>query len=450
MIYHPALMDLLFAHATVLTLDAQFTVREDCDVLVQGGRIAAMGRTPASGHPVRTIDARGLVLLPGMMNAHTHSPENFSRGRDDGSVLDDWFAAAWSHIDDLSPRAVYVAAQLGIAEMLHSGAIAVLDHFRQTPLTEAALDAAAQAYEDAGFRALVAPMVRDPVARGRVVPAGRTIPPNREQVALIEAGIVRWQARGGNVRIGFGPSAPNRCSDELLGMVGETARRHGSFVHTHVDEGRAESLRCRELYGHSTVQHLRQLGLVDPSLYIAHAVWIDESDVDTLAEGRSVVVHNPISNMRLGDGIAPVGALRRAGVPVAFGTDGAASNDGQHYFEALKAAVFIQRLSATPPADWMSAKDGLRHATQFAPFGLPGGELAEGRAADFIAIAKTSRGLTPANDWHRQVVYGAPALDVRHVVIDGRLVVDEGRITTFDEAAIAAEARSIVQALYAR
>lgn len=436
-------MDLAFAHATVLAFDDAFSVAHDCDLVIRDGRIASLGPGAASGARGRLIDARGLVVLPGLLNAHTHSPENFTRGRDDASPLDTWFPNAWRNIDDLPPRAIYVAAQLGVAEMLRSGAIGVIDHFRQTPLSEAALDAVVQAYADAGIRALIAPMLRD-----RAVPQGRTVPPIAEQVALIEAGVRGRQGRGDRVRIGFGPSAPNRCSDALLGRVGEAAARLGAFIHTHVDEARDESMRSREAYGHSTVQHLGQLGLLGPSLSIAHAVWVDQADVETLAASRTVVVHNPISNLRLGDGIAPVAALRKAGVALAIGTDGAASNDGQHYFEALKFATFLQRVAA--PADaWMTPRDALRHATNFAAFGWSGGgRLEVGASADVIALAKSSLGLTPANDLHRQIVYGSPALAVRYAAVDGRLLLDDGRITSFDEAAIVAEAQSIAARLF--
>lgn len=439
-------MNLAFRHATVLRFDDAFSTQEDCDVVIRDGRIAAIGpNAGAAVHAARTIDAQGLVLLPGLLNAHTHSPENFARGRDDGSVLDDWLPAVWSHIDALEPREIYIAALLGAGEMLRSGATAVVDHFRQTPMSPAAIDAAAQAYEDAGLRAIVAPMLRD-----RVVPQGRIVPSVAEQVAVIDEAVVRWSARSARVRVGFGPSAPNRCTDAMLGAVGAAAKRRGAVIHTHVDEGRAETERVRTLYGHSTVEHLRQLGLVTPALTIAHAVWIEPGDIDTLADGKAVVIHNPVSNMRLGDGIAPIAALRRAGVSVAIGTDGAASNDGQHYFEALKLAMFLQRVSDAPAAQWMTARDALRHAANHQAFGFGAGQLRVDDPADLIGVAKSSYGLTPAIDWHRQLVYGAPALDVRYALVDGELLLDDGRITRYDEPAILAEARSLAQRLYER
>jgi 5-methylthioadenosine/S-adenosylhomocysteine deaminase len=140
--------------------------------------------------------------------------------------------------------------------------------------------------------------------------------------------------------------------------------------------------------------------------------------------------------------------MRRAGVSLAIGTDGAASNDGQHALEAVKAAVFLQRVSSAPADEWMHARDGLRHATNHAAFGFPGGVLAAGAAADLIAVRASSYGLTPPNDWHRQLVYGAPSIDVRYALVAGELLLDDGRITRFDEAAILAEARSIAAALY--
>lgn len=438
-------MEYAFTHATVLPFDEGFATHEDCDLVVRDGRIAAIGPNAGANTPgARTIDARNLVLLPGLVNAHTHSPENFARGRDDGSELDAWLPAVWSHIDGLSPREIYVAALMGAGEMLRSGATAVVDHFRQTPMSSAAIDAAAQAYEDAGLRAIVAPMLRD-----RVVPTGRTVPSVAEQVATIDEAIVRWQGRSRRVRIGFGPSAPNRCTDALLAAVGEAARRRGAIIHTHVDEGQAETQRGRQMYGHSTVEHLRQLGLVSPALTIAHAVWIDPHDIDALAQGGATVIHNPVSNMRLGDGIAPVAALRRAGVSLAIGTDGAASNDGQHYFEALKLAMFLQRVSDAPAQQWMKARDVLGHAANHTAFGFGAGRLSAGAPADLIAVAKSSYGLTPASDWHRQLVYGAPALEVRYAMVGGELLLDDGHMTRFDEPALLAEAHALAGQLYA-
>lgn len=436
-------MDLAFTHGTVLAFDPAFTIHEDCDVVLRGDRIAAVGPGAAQAFTGRTIDARELVLMPGLLNAHTHSPENFAKGRNERSTLDEWLPHVWSHIDTLSPVALRVAVLLGAGEMLRSGVTAVVDHFRQLPQSEAAIDAAAQSYHDVGLRAIVAPMLRD-----RVVPAGRTVAPPSEQVALIDEAVVRWATRKTRVRIGFGPSAPNRCTDALLGAVSEAAWKRGAIVHMHVDETAAEAARCRALYGESAVRHLDSIGLLDPALSIAHGVWIDHADILSLARARAIVVHNPVSNMRLGDGIAPITAMRRAGVRIAIGTDGAGSNDGQNMFEAVKAAVFLERISGAPPADWMAARDGLRHATNHAAFGLPGGRLEVGAVADIVAIATASYGLTPANDLHRQIVHGAATLDVRYVTVGGDLLLDDGRIITFDEAAMLAEARSIAAALY--
>ena len=191
--------------------------------------------------------------------------------------------------------------------------------------------------------------------------------------------------------------------------------------------------------------------MLAPSTSLAHGVWLDDDDIGLLAEAGAVIVHNPVSNMRLGSGIAPVAALRDRGVPIAIGSDGAASNDGQNVTEAMKAATLLHRVAGVAPDRWLTARDVLAFATSVPAqaFGFGAGRIEQGAPADFIAVRRAGYMFAPCNDWHRQIVYGAGVLDVRYAVVDGELLLDDGRITTFDEAGILAEAREIGSTIFA-
>jgi len=445
-------MDLVLSNATVLTLDDAGTVLPACDVVVRDGVIESLDPHTASANPApantarRVIDASDLLVMPGLINGHTHSPETLAKGRADRSTLDAWLGEIWPPLDALAPRQIHIAALLGAAEMLHTGTIAVVDHFRQTPVDAPAIDAVAEAYSESGMRAVIAVMLRDIPQR-----PGQELPDAADQITMVEQAHLDHATSAAPVRIALGPSAPARCSDELLVAAGELADRHGLLFHTHVDEVPGDVAQARDRYGTTNIRHLADLGLLTPSLSVAHGVWLDDADIELLAASGAAVVHNPVSNMRLGSGIAPVTALRRREVPVVLGTDGAASNDGQNLLEALKTAVLLQRVAGVEPEDWLTAREALSLVTSRSArvFGFGSGRIACGAAADFIAIRRSGYAFAPRNDWHRQVVFGAGGLDVRYAAVAGSLLLDDGRITTFDETAVLAEARDIGPTIFA-
>jgi 5-methylthioadenosine/S-adenosylhomocysteine deaminase len=426
-----------FVNATVLPFDDKWRVLEGCDVVVANGHILAMGTNAVAQRTVeRRIDATHLVITPGFVNAHTHSPENLARGLADGLELHEWLGTVWRSLDRLDADGIRLAAQLGCIEMIRSGTVAVVDHFRQYPPRLDAIDAVARAYQDAGLKALVAVWLRDALGpRNRANSAPR-------QVEICAEAARRWHKPEHGLRIGVGPSGPTRCTDELLSGAGALAREAGLSFHIHVDETREEAGEARKRYGSTAIRHLRDLDLVWPGLSVAHGVWLTDADIRLLAGGGAGIVHNPISNMRLGSGIARLDAMRDAGMLVALGTDGAASNDSQNILEAAKAAAFLQRLSVKDRRRWPSMLDALAMLTH-APatmFGLTTGMLQAGGPADFVAFDRRSVGLAPGNDLHRQIVLCHTALTARFSMIAGRLVLDDGHLTTIDEAAVLREA----------
>jgi 5-methylthioadenosine/S-adenosylhomocysteine deaminase len=428
-----------FINATVLPFDSSWRVLENCDVVVSDGRILAMGRNAVARRAVdRRIDGTNLVITPGFVNAHTHSPENLARGLADGQGLHDWLGTVWKDLDRLDAEGIRLAAQLGCIEMIRSGTVAVVDHFRQYPPRLDAVDAVAGTYRKAGLKALVAVWLRDAIG-----PRNRAND-TRRQIELCAEAASRWHRPDEGLRIGVGPSGPTRCTDALLSGAGALAREKGLSFHIHVDETKEEADEARQRYGSTAVRHLRGLDLVWPGLSVAHGVWLTDADIRDLARGGAGVVHNPMSNMRLGSGIARLDAMRQAGVPVALGSDGAASNDSQNVLEAAKAAAFLQRLTVPDRHRWTSALDALAMATHApaAMFGLTAGTLKAGEAADLVAFDRRCVALAPGNDLHRQIVLCHTGLTAKFSVIAGRLVLDDGRLTTIDEAAVLREAAS--------
>jgi len=359
----PKARDLLISDARILhCADGRI---EPADILIDGGRIVELS-PPRSLPPtsaVDRIDAGSGLVLPGLVNAHTHSPENLARGRCERARLAEWRDAIWPSLDALGADDLKLAIEIGAAEMIRGGVTGVVDHFRQTPMRADAIEAAIDAYAAIGLCTTLAVMLRDGGDRTGALPGAahvKKVPSAREQIALVAAAAER--ARGRGVAIAFGPSAPHRCSDALLEAL--AAMSADTLIHTHVDETAEDAAEARARFGCSSIMQLGRLGLLRPATACAHVVHVSDDDIARLAAAGAVAVHNPVSNSRLGSGVARLPALLAAGVVVALGTDGAASNDSQDMWEVLKLAALLPRLSGAPPSSWPSAATLIDMATR--------------------------------------------------------------------------------------
>jgi 5-methylthioadenosine/S-adenosylhomocysteine deaminase len=439
-------MALVVTKGLVVTFDDARRLIPNGAVRIDGGRIATVAQaSEIEIHDSDTvIDASNGLVFPGFTNAHSHSVEVWARGRVEGMRLEAWLDAVFPPLDRLQPEYLRFAILLTASEMLKSGVTTVIDHFRQTPMREDAIAAAVDAYREVGVNAAIAIMLRDRPAN----PAMRA--PAAELSSLCEGAISAWHAPERGISIMLGPSAPHRCSDALLETVGEISERRGIYIHTHLDENLSQHLAARTCYGRSATHHLGDLGLLGPRLSLAHAVAIDEEDIDLIAESHSSVVHNPISNARLGSGIAPVAELLARKVNVALGTDGAASNDSQNIVEVMKAAALLHGLRRSDDRTALSAFAIAAMATRAGGNITAGnhGCLAPGKRGDLIVVEADDDPFVPLSDVYRQIVYSGPKLRVRHSIIGGRHVVDHGRITTFDEVALRAEVRAAFRHIY--
>lgn len=464
--------DLLIRNATVITLDAANTTHESADVLVSGGEIAAIGQSlaPPAAFAGRVIDATGMLLMPGLVNAHTHSPANHTHGSGDRQSHPAFMWMSQALTANRTPREIYVGALLGASQMLLSGTTAILDHFPGQACTIEEVNAVMEAHRDSGMRTVLGLRFYDDEF-GDILPRDSAVPeavademvrlnplrpmPLDEVRAVMEEAIATWHGtESGRLGVFPAPSNPERCSDDALVLCRDLAETHDIGIHTHLLESRVQGVIAQEKYGCSMVAHLHRLGLLGPRLSCAHTIWVDDADIDLLGESGTVVVHNPESNLKIGTGIAPIPAMIDRGVPIALGTDGAGTNDNLIMHEALRLAAMLHRPAQSDRRNWPSALDVCRMATGGGARALlqqdRTGSVEPGKRADLVLYRLEAPWWIPMNDLLNQFVFAENGSSVDTVIIDGRIVVDARKIVAFDSDAILAEARSMANAIRER
>ncbi|WP_168583150.1 amidohydrolase [Gephyromycinifex aptenodytis] len=380
------------------------------------------------------IDAAGQVVIPGLVNAHTHSAMTLLRGYSDDCDLHTWLAGIRSFEMHLSQADIVAGLRLALVEMIRSGVTTFADMY--------AWDAALlDEVIDSGLRVLAAPTVFDHDSR----PYPSASPLDGRGVLALTEELAAQYAGHPQVRLAFGPHAPYTCPPQVYEDIAERATRLGLIVHTHVAETAVEINDIQQRYGASPVAHLRDLGLFEVQVLAAHCVHVDEADIATLAAAGVGVAYNPVSNLKLGAGIAPLRAMRRAGVRLGLGTDSVASNNTLDMFEEIKVGALIQR-GLAQDATAARGVDLFAMATHegAAAVGFPEvGALEPGRAADLVVLRTDGPHATPMHSVLAYLAFAARASDVRDVVVGGRRVLADGVVLTLDEDAVRAHAAAV-------
>lgn len=428
-------MDLRIENATVVCMDGARRVLPGAAVAVRDGRIVAVGAA-AAGFAGERFDARGRILIPGLIQAHVHLCQTLFRGMADGLALLDWLATRiWPLEAAHDERSLALSARLGIAELIRGGTTACLDMGTVDHTDE--IFAAAR---EAGFRLTGGKAHMD---EGERLPPGW---PEETGASLREAEALcrRWHGAGeGRLRYAFAPRFVLSCSDRLLAEVGPMAKALGARLHTHASENADECRAVRRRFGRDNVAVLADLGLAGPDAALAHLVHPDADEIARLAAAGATVVHCPGSNLKLGSGIAPIPELLAAGVPVAIGADGAPCNDSLDAFLELRLAALLHRPRCGPGV--LSAMRVLELATLGGAraLGLEGelGSIEVGKRADLVLLdLDRVHALPEGGDVYGRIVYAAGRGDVAAVWIDGRPVLRDGRLTTLDEERVVREA----------
>ena len=416
-------------NASILPVDGKTAIIEGGELLIRDGKIASLGASVGAGAGADIVDAQGQVVMPGLVNTHTHSAMTLLRSYADDLPLMEWLQnKIWPVEAHLNEEDIYWGTALAAVEMLKSGTTTCSDMYFL-------MDNAARAYADTGIRAVIAPglfsFAQDPAGELRKA-----------------SEICRdWQGGAdGRITTMLAPHAPYTCDREYLLEILDVAREIDVPIHTHLSETKGEVEESYEKLGKSPVAYLEELGILGHRHTLAaHCVHVDEEDIGILGRNRVAIAHNPQCNMKLGNGVAPVVELGAAGAVVGVATDGVASNNNLNLWEEMRMAAFLQkgyhgdttRLPATAALE-MGTRIGA------AALDLAGvtGSLEVGKEADLIFVDAKQPQFQPLHDLTSNLVYSAYGSEITRVFVSGREVLRDGRLTRIDEEEIYRNARA--------
>lgn len=457
----------IIRNATVLTMSAeQGSCPFEGDVLIENGKISAIGKNLPAEPDAQVLDGKNRLVMPGLINAHTHSSETFFRGRYEGMPLEIWLLYAYPLLMGpvVNERLLYLRSLLLAMESLRNGVTTICDDFFDPPAHDLSrLAAVFKAYDDAGIRANVSSAAMN-IHTLDALPYAREVMPRHLQDKLdfgppmsadaymdyCRSAFSTLHGKAGRINFMIAPSAPQRCTPDLLQACHALAVEMGVPLHTHVLETKTQAVTGHEFYDKSLIAYMHDLGILSRNTTIAHSVWVTAQDIELMGAAQCSVAHNAISNQKLGAGIAPIRQLVNAGVSVGLGTDGVSSNDTARIFDVMRVAGLIHSVSGPDYTQWITADEILTLATiggaRSAMLEDVTGSLEIGKAADLLIIDLTTLSFTPLNDIAKHLVYSENGSSIETVMVGGEIIVHQGRMRSIDEAAILAEIRELVPA----
>ena len=432
-------MSTLIRNGLVLLVDGAGWKTEKKDIRIDGNRIVRVGEDlPAEGGTV--IDATDRLVIPGLINAHTHAYMTMHRNYADDLAFFDWLDKVQQVEDGMTEEDIYWATLLAIIEMIRSGTTCFVDMtIKSAKEKTGPLSAAAGAVADSGFRAVI--------SRGL---AG--VSDSEESLMKFGQTVHEMELFKGESRLQFlhGPHAPYSCMADYLQKLTQSCKDRGIGQTIHLSESLAEMDGIAKEHGTTPIQYVDSQGVFDVPCIVAHAVFATEEDIRIMAEKHVSVAINPKSNMKLGNGFAPSKAFLDAGINVCLGTDGCGSNNSLNMFQEMNAAALVYK-GANRQARCIGAADVLKMATLNGAkaIGREGelGEIREGALADLVLLRLNEPQFIPANNLVSGLVYSAKGSEVDTVLVDGRVLLQDGKLTTIDENRVYGEIRKITARL---
>jgi 5-methylthioadenosine/S-adenosylhomocysteine deaminase len=431
----PKTVDLLIEGGLVLTLDPDWQAFDDGAVAIDGQHVVAVGPREAICTAYRgrqVIDARRRLVMPGLINVHTHAAMTVFRGLADDLPVHEWLEKyIWpAEGRFMTPDTVYWGTLLAVAEMLRAGVTTFCDmYFHTEQIARAARQAGMRAVPSWGFTNFPLP--------------GQSGP--EDALAQAEDYVRRWQ---GDPLIvpSIGPHTPYTVDGKWIQAARALADRYGVLMHIHVSETRSEVEDSKAQVGLTPVHYLDRLGVLGPNVLAVHCVWVDASEIQVLAKRRAGIAHCPESNLKLGSGVAPLPRLLDAGVKVGLGTDGAASNNDLSILGEMQTAALLHKGIHCDPAA-IKAATAVRMGTQGGAEALGidhlVGSLEPGKRADLILLDLDQLHLVPLYNPYSHLAYAALGSDVETTIIDGQVVMRNRELLTIDETEVVARVREI-------
>jgi guanine deaminase len=442
--------------------------RRPLDVLIEGDRIAAI---EAAGviQDADVIELPRRLLVPGLINGHFHSHEHFQRGRTENVPLEVWQHYVRTPVPvPLTPRQVYLRTLIGAIECLRTGATCMVDDLAVGgAIRRELIDAALQAYEDVGVRALVGFSMLDRAMADNFPFAGALIPADllarmramprpapQEYLGLVSDLARTRHPRAARVGVAVTPSAPQRCTQQFLMACRRLADDLDLPLLTHVQETRLQVVTGLEFYGAPIAEYLARIGFLSPRTSLIHAVWLNPREIRALADAGATAQHNPWSNLTLASGLQPTRALLDAGVNVSLGSDGSCSTVSVNMLNVVGSAAALSKLRGDDPAGWLTAHEalaaGTRGGARALGFGERLGVIERGAIADLVAYRLDTVSFTPLNDPVRQLVYTERGAGLDFSMVAGDVVLRDGRLTRVDEPRLLAEIEAEFRGLEAQ
>ncbi|MFC9897514.1 amidohydrolase family protein [Nocardia sp. NPDC127579] len=451
----PQHCDLLLTGGTVLTVDDARTVHQPGAVAITGTRIVAVG--PAAEftdwQADTVIDCTGRAVLPGFVDGHNHLYQALARGLGEGMSIVPWLCEfMWPYSIAMTHEGAMAAARLGAVEALRTGTTTVIDnHYAPSDLVTTL--AVADVIERAGLRGVVARGVigeRTEIAARRGQPEGLFRFTAADEIAMTRDAL-QHRPRGSKVEIWPAPLNLTYVDQKLVRACVELANEYDTKWHTHCCESAKDPLGYLDAYGVRPVQWLAKEGLLDHRATLAHAIWLDDAEIEQVGAAGAGVAHNPSSNAYLASGTVRLRELRESGAAVSLGSDGPSCGHRQDLFEAMKLAVYAQRLSTLDPTS-CRAEDALELATREGAryAGIDAGVLEPGRLADLIVVDLGRPHLRPVHRAVSSLVYAARGSDVEITIVDGQIVYRDGECLSIDADAAVAESEYQAEQLISR
>jgi 5-methylthioadenosine/S-adenosylhomocysteine deaminase len=426
-------IDLIVLGDHIVTMDADGTVIENGAVAVDDGVIVAVGAADeitAAFHAEQVLDGENRIVMPGLINGHSHAAMTLLRGVADDLGLMDWLTNYIfpAEVEFVDADFVRIGTELACWEMIRGGTTMFVDMYYYP-------DVVAEVVDSCGMRAMVSATVigqRSPDAEG----AADSIQKGSEFIK-------RWQDKNSRITPIFGPHANYTLSSEQLQATRAAAMKFGVPISIHMSESPFEVQYSKDTFGTTSIEFFESIGFLDGPTIAAHVVWPTETEIPILVERKVGVIHNPTSNMKIASGIAPITEMLKAGVHIGLGTDGAASNNDLDMWEEIRLATLLQKVEQMNP-EVMPAETVLRMATSGGAvaigFGDKIGSLEAGKRADLIQVAFEDVHHVPTYDVISHLVYVNDEQDVASVVVDGRVLMREREMLTIDTERVAAEA----------